>query len=767
MSTIIIGNPQPFQPCKSDGLFFVVSADTATQPKFRYVYNVYVNGYNVFEGKSTPNPSGLGVLDISRVLNTYLLNYPISYNDTTPIFTHQTSVFSKPYSNEVVEYYIEVGEEYADSFIDNVTGFTGNGNQVGFPSVPSVTYKSFLSTMGVNRKANLQNFDIGQFTLSGSPSPSFPNTTDCLFLTNSPRIRDIAPNEYYTLSFTNYDLGGSYLSEPYYVEYSFYDKNGFLIRADKYANIQSNGGGPATGTTQDYINNSFTGGTAYNILNVGAGPLNIYDFPDDTDYYRIQLFGKASPVTPTPTPTITNTPTVTPTPGLTPSVTPTKTITPTPSSTQSAVICNCRDYEIINFGPSVWQVSYTSCEDGVTTINFYPEPYTTYNICACQGSVGFEFGATITVTDYGPCATPSPTVTPSSTPNVTPSSTPAVNSCVSGTTLNITDTGWIKYNDCNGNTQYVFVSTLGTYTITPCHNCNTILPGFPLADVANWNALSCGSNCAVPSVTPTPTPSVTPAGTQNVIVRDCCGTNVEYQVVASSSVNIGEVIVISNQCYQVVAFGGTGQDGNFTSSPIYITCNECNADYNCVTTATKPSVQKPSVEPNFYSPTGGTAPSITYTPVSEIFQFNIGEKCNYFLNSQIMFKNRYGAWDYFRFEKFRSEGLGINRQTYGQYNTTWGSSNPTKTTYSRGTTDYQTEILETHIVNSGFLNDPEFSWLEELYTTNDAYLIQENGTLFPINIVNAEFVRKTKGDRGITNIELTYTYSNNIKLLNN
>ena len=153
--------------------------------------------------------------------------------------------------------------------------------------------------------------------------------------------------------------------------------------------------------------------------------------------------------------------------------------------------------------------------------------------------------------------------------------------------------------------------------------------------------------------------------------------------------------------------------------------------------------------------------------MSEIFQFNIGEKCNYFLNSQIMFKNRYGAWDYFRFEKFRSEGLGINRQTYGQYNTTWGSSNPTKTTYSRGTTDYQTEILETHIVNSGFLNDPEFSWLEELYTTNDAYLIQENGTLFPINIVNAEFVRKTKGDRGITNIELTYTYSNNIKLLNN
>jgi len=117
MSTVIIKNPADFQPSKSDSLYFTVSADTTSQPKFRYVYEVYVQNYKVFEGKSTPNPYGLGIIDISRVLDSYLQNYPVAYHDQTPIFTHQTSPFSRPYGNDVVDYYILVGEEYADSFV--------------------------------------------------------------------------------------------------------------------------------------------------------------------------------------------------------------------------------------------------------------------------------------------------------------------------------------------------------------------------------------------------------------------------------------------------------------------------------------------------------------------------------------------------------------------------------------------------------------------------------------------------------------------------
>lgn len=669
MAITIQNTPYEFQPTKSDGIYWVVSADTANEPKFRYVYTLYVNSFPVFAGKATPNPSNLGIIDVSRVLNNYVLNAPISYYGNTPIFTHQTGVFSRPYTNEVVDYFLDIGEEYADSFIGSITGFTGIGTQVGNPGVRTSTHKAYLGTYNVNRRANLPYLNIGQYTLSGSPSPDFPNTTNCLFLTNAPRIRDITVDEYSTLSFTNGDLGGPYLSEPYVVKYTFYDDNGVVITAYTYANIVSNGGGPATLCYENYVDYSFTGTTPYSILNVGVGPKNIYNFPANTFYYQVQLFGKYDSVTPTPTPS--STPPVTPTvtPGLTPSVTPTISVTPsiTPSNPGWGG-CTCKYYSLFNYGSSTFEVSYQECDNG-GVVSFYPDPQGTYFFCACDGSVGYEFGSTATLTDLGSCPTPFPTPTPS-----------------------------------------------------------------PVA--------------------------------QNVYVRDCCTLLTQYEVTVDSSLSINDVITVSGQCWTIYALGGTGLDGNWTNAPQYQSCNECVANFPCPITVNAPSLTKPSVEPNQFVPTGGTASCANYVAVSEIFQFNVVGNCNYFENDIIMFKNRFGCWDYYRFQKYKSEGIGIDRQTYGQMNQAWGSSNPIKTTYSRGTTDYNTTIVETHIVNSGFINFPEFVWLEELYTTNDAYLIQSDGTLFPINIVGNDFVRKTKGTKTMYNLELTYVYSNNIRLLN-
>jgi hypothetical protein len=754
MSTVIIKNPADFQPSKSDSLYFTVSADTTNKPKFRYVYEVYVENYKVFEGKATPNPYGLGVIDISRVLDSYLQNYPVAYHDQTPIFTHQTSPFSRPYGNEVVDYYILVGEEYSDTFIEPLTGFTGIGNQVGFPSVPSNTYKAFLGTMGVNRNATKQTWDTGQFTMSGNPQPPFPYTETNLFLTNSPRIRDISVEEYYTLSFTNYQLGGQYLSEPYYAEYNFYDNNGFVIRTDKYANILSNGGGPASACTQDYLNDTFTGSSDFNILNIGVGPKNIYQFPSDTHYYTVQLFGGAQAIPPTPSITPTNTPTPSPTQGLTPTPTPSVTQTSTPSP--SPFVC---DYYQIqsNVGFSM-VIGYTDC-DGIF-FDFFLGPFESYFVCARS----IEFNPNISVINLGSCGGPS--VTPSVTPTNTPSST-SLGDCTSGTTLNITDTGWLKYTDCSGTTQYVQATSLGTFTISACSYCDSIAPGIPFADLANWNVKVCGATCGTPSTTPTPTPSQSPAATQNVLIRDCCTGQLEFQVIVSSNLSIGNTIVIAGSCYQIYAIGGDGSGGNYTTAENYINCNECVANYPCPIDPNAPTQIKPSVQPTTILPSGGTAPCVTYSAVSEIFQFNVVPPCNQFFNEQIMFKNRYGVYDYFRFEKARAEGLSIDRQTYGQWNVAWGSDNPIKTNYSRGTTDFNTDIAETAVVNSGFISQPMMVWLEELYTTNDAYLVQTDGTLFPINIVGAEFVRKTKGNKSMVNMELTYTFSNNIKLLNN
>jgi hypothetical protein len=107
---------------------------------------------------------------------------------------------------------------------------------------------------------------------------------------------------------------------------------------------------------------------------------------------------------------------------------------------------------------------------------------------------------TATPTPVPPTATPTPTPggptftpTPSPTPTVTP--TPSV-SFTSGATINVIDTGYIRYLK-KGDTveSYVFIASLGNYTILDCAVCSTIQPGVPFADTANFTLLTCGAPC--------------------------------------------------------------------------------------------------------------------------------------------------------------------------------------------------------------------------------------------------------------------------------
>lgn len=175
-----------------------------------------------------------------------------------------------------------------------------------------------------------------------------------------------------------------------------------------------------------------------------------------------------------------------------------------------------------------------------------------------------------------------------------------------------------------------------------------------------------------------------------------------------------------------------------------------------------------AIQPISPPPTGYTEGiCATYTPVSEVFTFNVRTICNRagVDQLQLMFKNRYGMYDYYTFTAGKSEGLNIERQTYKTWAVDWGSGNPSKQPYSRGLRDAQVTMTETHVINTGFINQPDFMFLEELYTSNQVYELRSDGIPRPINIVNTEFLRKIKGNRDIVNLELTYVYSNNISLM--
>jgi len=572
MSITFQTTPSQFQPVLSDGIFFVLSSSTynsTTTFKFKYNYELYVEEQLVFEGKCSPNPYGLGIVDLQQILETYTDSLPISYWDTTPIYTHQTFPFSRPANDEVINYFLKVGYEYANSELAGLTGFTGYGNSQGPPAVQTDVFKVFRSTMGTNPRATQQDFDIEPFVLSGQPQGVYP-TTSGLFLTNAPRILDVLETDYFTLGFTNYYLWSgatSGLSEGYYVEYNFYDNQGTLLSATTYDNILANGGGPRNNCNLVYQNlyliEPITGTTDYNTLYVAAGPANLPEIPAGTVQYTVQLFGKftgtTEPIQPSPTPT--PTPGLTPTPSITPSVTPTS-------------FCGgCTEYQLNYTGETVASVSITNCSTGVIE-NLVIVPNLVYNICSCTYPIT---ELAVTILTGGPCG---PTPTPSNTPSSTPT-------CVCGEyvveNLSYENTDFIQYINCYGNPTTYALPPLNATTICACIN----------SIESAYSEVTYLGPCVVPQTpTPTRTPTMTPTPSSTggecipIVIQECtntcpggqCGCDNPFSVNVYTAPgvlpnDIGATLY--TDCALTIPYFGDYQYGGdiYSASPVAFICN--------------------------------------------------------------------------------------------------------------------------------------------------------------------------------------------------
>lgn len=553
MAITIERQPEQLQPSMTDGLFYTLSSTKTGQFKYRYIFEVYVNNTKVFTGKSTPNPEGLGVIDITDIIRTYANSSVQTTDGVTNEYIHETDKFSLFQDNEVIDYYVVFGEEYATSTTSPVVQYNGLTDTQGSPILQSSLRKAFNGTYPTNIYGNRQDFVNTPYILNTTPV----QYQQGLFLTNSPRIVDVSMNDRHTLSFFNYELGGDLISYGYEVDYSFYDSSGNYISGTTLENTTANGGGPLTGITGlayddvGIVPSAWT----YNVVNVATGPYNLNQsvgIPANTKYYQVQLKGKN-------------------------------------------------------------QSSSVGCPTGY--------------IAAYVESCGFGYQIPV-------CVLSSETTS-----------------------------------------RYYWP---------------------PSGATSQWNS----------------------------------------------------------DCFYYSQAGGPGGE-IFTGGTNYGT--DCSACYD------DSMGGRPESPPNIISSTGSTLTGLT--GVSETFQFNIEDDCDYWNNKQLLWKNRYGAFDYYKFNKRKSEGLNIDRQTYKQIPVSWGSSDPQKSRISRGLTDFNVTMNESHVINTGFVNQATMVWLEECYTSPEVYLIETDGTLFPINITSTEYIRKNRGNKELINLELTYTYSNNITLI--
>ena len=233
----------------------------------RYVLTVTINGSNVATFKQPANPAGVGIFDISKVLQSYLQT---GFVEETQYAADTPGVF----------------ESYQVSY----------GTETGF----EVAYDGLSDTKHV-----INAYDNWR-VLNSDLTPFLPNPTDELcensninaryasplrFLTNFPGTYKVRSNEYKTLSFfaRNTNIGPNWgpNEAPFFVLFTYY-LNGSQVAQGVYTLSQFRGSSLRTNCQDMTVNISDDNA----ITTIGVGPQNQADagISGNWDSYKVEVY---------------------------------------------------------------------------------------------------------------------------------------------------------------------------------------------------------------------------------------------------------------------------------------------------------------------------------------------------------------------------------------------------------------------------------------------------------------------------------------------
>ena len=149
------------------------------------------------------------------------------------------------------------------------------------------------------------------------------------------------------------------------------------------------------------------------------------------------------------------------------------------------------------------------------------------------------------------------------------------------------------------------------------------------------------------------------------------------------------------------------------------------------------------------------------TNESELKYFYLNESCKY-TPYVLAWQNRLGAWDYYSFQKKSSRSLSIQRSTFQSLPGDYSGSSYSTQTWNRGKTNFGIKAEEEVTVNTDFVTEEEYAWLEELLTSREVYHI--GSVTRPIVLTDSSYLIKTGVNDKIMQLSLKFKYSNKRKV---
>ena len=128
--------------------------------------------------------------------------------------------------------------------------------------------------------------------------------------------------------------------------------------------------------------------------------------------------------------------------------------------------------------------------------------------------------------------------------------------------------------------------------------------------------------------------------------------------------------------------------------------------------------------------------------------------CKGYETIRLTWLNKWGFWDYYNFDKKSTRTFSTERKTYTQVTGTWSSSRYNISDHTGGVKNYSGSVKENITLNTNHITDETAEWLEELFVSNDVYILAQDSTdgqigyvrkyITPCRIVTDELLRKTK-----------------------
>ena len=133
------------------------------------------------------------------------------------------------------------------------------------------------------------------------------------------------------------------------------------------------------------------------------------------------------------------------------------------------------------------------------------------------------------------------------------------------------------------------------------------------------------------------------------------------------------------------------------------------------------------------------------------------EDCKGFETIRLTWLNKFGVWDYYNFTKKSVRSFNTKRKSYTQITGTWNESKFRLNGHSGGKKTYNSSISEKIKLNTDYITEAEAIWLEELFISNDVYILEKSSTdssdegymrkyIQPATITNSSHTRKTKAN---------------------